>query len=112
MNNNEKCYQVTRIIGNTLTAISCNKWDKDVIALNKHTCDSFGFTWVMSLNCTSTVVSSIDYEFGEPVIPAQSSRKMTYIHLNIIVFQMVNARGQRKRKIYWSPENNIEDTKA
>ena len=62
MNNNEKCYQVTSIIGNTLTAISGYSSDKDVITLNKHTCNSVGFNWVISLDCTSTAVSNIDYE--------------------------------------------------
>ena len=79
MNNNEKCYQVTSIIGNTLIAILVNGSDKDVITLNKHTCNSVGFNWVILSDCTSTAVSNIDYEFGEPVMPAKSSRKRTYI---------------------------------
>ena len=79
MNINKKCYQVTSIIGNTLPAISGNDSDKDVITLNKHRCNSVGFNWVISSDCTSTAVSNIHYEFGEQVIPAQPSRKRTYI---------------------------------
>ena len=74
-----KCYQLTNIEGYNVTAVSGKGRNIDIIKLNKNMENKTGLNWVISSIDTSTAVDNTNYSYGDPVMPAKSSRKRTYV---------------------------------